>query len=141
MLEELATVVKVEKNRVWVSPQISSGCGDCLQKTTCPSSIVERFMKPRVIEVSSSFPLAVGDNVIVTVDESLLLNAALLLYLFPLLAMSISAGLAESIMDNAEGYVALAGLGGLTLALAFLHIAQKFWLADYGVRAEVVKKI
>lgn len=139
MIEELATVVKVKNNQVWVNPQISSGCGACIQKTSCTSSIVGQFFKPRIIEVDSSFPLSVGDKVMVTIDESLLLNASLLLYLFPLVAMIIGAGIAES-FSNSESYIAIAGLGSLFLALAGLHISQKIWLSDYCVKAVVVKK-
>lgn len=139
MLEELATVVKVKNNQVWVNPQISSGCGACMQKANCTSSIVGKFFKPRIIEVDSSFPLAVGDQVMVAIDESLLLNASLLLYLFPLVAMFIGAGIAES-FSNSESYVAAAGLGSLFFALAGLHVTQKIWLSDYGIKAVVVKK-
>jgi sigma-E factor negative regulatory protein RseC len=141
MIEELATVVKVKNHQVWVNPQISSGCGACIQKATCTSSIFGKFFKPRVIEVDSSFPLAEGDRVMVAIDESLLLNASLLLYLFPLLAMFIGAGVAEAVLGNAEGYIAAAGLSSLFFALATLHIAQKFWLSDYAVKAVVVRKL
>lgn len=140
MLEELATVVKVKNNQVWVNPQISSGCGACIQKTSCTSSIVGKFFKPRIIEVDSSFPLAVGDKVMVAIDESLLLNASLLLYLLPLLAMFVGAGVAES-FSNSDVYIAAIGLGSLFFALAGLHISQKIWLSDYSVKAVVVKKI
>jgi len=144
MIEELATVMKVKNQQVWVNPQISSGCGACMQKTSCTSSIVWRFFKPRLVEVDSSFPLAVGDQVMVAIDESLLLNASLLLYLLPLLAMFIGAGIAESLLDNAQNsdnYIAAAGLGSLFFALVGLHISQKIWMSDYGVKAVVVKKI
>jgi sigma-E factor negative regulatory protein RseC len=143
MIEELATVIKVERDQVWVNPQISSGCGACMQKTSCTSSIVGRFFKPRIIEVDSSFPLVVGDKVMVTIDESLLLNASLLLYLFPLLAMFMGAGIAEAVLNeaqNADTYIAAAGLGSLFLALGLLHLVQKNWLSDYCVKAVVVKK-
>jgi sigma-E factor negative regulatory protein RseC len=140
MIEELATVVKVKNHQVWVNPQISSGCGACMQKTSCTSSIVGQFFKPRIIEVDSSFPLVVGDKVMVTIDESLLLNASLLLYLFPLIAMFIGAGVAEG-LSNVESYVVTAGLGSLVSALALLHISQKTWLSSYCVKAVVVKKV
>ena len=139
MIEELATVVKVKNNQVWVNPQISSGCGACMQKNSCTSSIVGQFFKPRIIEVDSSFPLSVGDKVLVTIDESLLLNASLLLYLFPLLAMFFGAGIAES-LSNVELHIITAGLGSLFFALGLLHFAQKTWLSNYCVKAIVVKK-
>jgi sigma-E factor negative regulatory protein RseC len=140
MIEELATVVKVKNHQVWVNPQISSGCGACMQKASCTSSIVGQFFQPRIIEVDSSFPLVVGDKVLVTIDESLLLSASLLLYLFPLLAMFVGAGIAEGLSDT-ESYVISAGLGSLFSALGLLHFAQKTWAANYCVKAVVVKKL
>lgn len=139
MIEEFATVVKIKNQRVWVNPQISSGCGACLQKASCTSSIMGQFFKPRIIEVDSSFPLSVGDKVMVTIDESLLLNASLLLYLFPLLAMFFGAGIAESLSD-VESHIIIAGLGSLFFALGLLHFSQKNWLSHYCVKAMVVKK-
>lgn len=143
MIEELATVVKVKNRQVWVNPQISSGCGACMQKTCCSSSLVGLFFKPRVIEVDSRFPLSVGDKVMVTIDESLLLNASLLLYLFPLLAMFLGAGIAEAVLTNAQNsdsYIAVSGVGSLFVALGLLHFSQKTWLSNYCVKAVVVKK-
>ncbi len=139
MIEELATVVKVKNQQVWVNPQISSGCGACMQKTSCTSSIVGQFFKPRIIEVDSSFPLSVGDKVMVTIDESLLLNASLLLYLFPLIAMFIGAGVAEG-LSNVESHIITAGLGSLFFSLGLLHFSQKTWLSNYCVKAVVIRK-
>lgn len=140
MIEEFATVAKIKNNRVWVTPQISSGCGACLQKASCTSSLMGQLLKPRIIEVDSSFPLLVGDKVMVTIDESLLLNASLLLYLFPLLAMFFGAGIAESI-SNVELHIIITGLGSLFFTLGLLHFAQKNWLSHYCVKAVVVKKL
>jgi sigma-E factor negative regulatory protein RseC len=140
MLEELATVVKIENGQVWVNPQISSGCGSCMQKASCTSSLFGRFFKPRVIAVESNFPLVIGDNVMVSIDESLLLNASLLLYLFPLVAMMVGAGIAESLFES-DSYVAIAGLGSLFVALGVLHLLQKTWLSGYAAKAIVVKKL
>lgn len=139
MIEELAIVVKVKNQQVWVNPQISSGCGACVQKTSCTSSIVGQFFKPRIIEVDSRFPLSVGDKVMVTIDESLLLNASLLLYLFPLLAMLFGAGIAEAV-SNVESYIITAGVSSLFFALGLLHFSQKIGFSSYCVKAVVVKK-
>jgi sigma-E factor negative regulatory protein RseC len=143
MIEEIATVVKVENGQVWVTPHTKGGCVSCLQQTSCTSSVLGRVFKPRTIAVDSSFPLSVGDQVSVTIDESLLLHASLLLYLFPLLSMFIGAGLTESLLDNIQNvdlYIASAGVGSLFFSLGLLHFLQKNWLLDYCVKAVVVKK-
>lgn len=145
MIEETATVVKVKSGQVWVSPQANSGCGACMKKTSCTSSIVGGVFKPRMIAVDSSFPLAIGDLVLVTIDESLLLHASLLLYLVPLVAMFVGAGLTESLLDkaqlHADLYIAAAGLASLFFSLGLLHIWQKNYSPDYCAKAVVVKKL
>jgi len=140
MIEELATVVKIENGQVWVNPQISSGCGSCMQKSSCTSSLFGRFFKPRVIAVENNFPLVVGDKVMVSMDESLLLNASLLLYLFPLVAMIVGTGIADGLFES-DIYSAIAGLGSLFVALGVLHLLQKNYFTDYCAKAMVVKKL
>jgi sigma-E factor negative regulatory protein RseC len=145
MIEETATVVKVEKGQVWVNSEASGGCTGCIKQSSCTSSMLGKFFKPRHVAVDSSFPLAVGDQVVVAIDESLFLHASLLLYIVPLLAMFIGAGMTESLLDNAlpysELYIALVGLFSLFFSLGLLHLMQKKGGSDYCVKAVVVKKL
>ena len=145
MIEEMAIVAKIENGQVWVNPANKSACSACLQKTSCTSSILGNFFQPRLIAVDSSFPLMIGDKVMVATDEALLLHASLFLYLFPLLAMFVGAGLTEvflheSVADT-DFYIALAAIGSLGAALGLLHLLQKTWLLNYCVKAVVVKKV
>jgi len=111
-----------------------------MQKSSCTSSLFGRFFKPRVIAVENNFPLVVGDKVMVSMDESLLVDASLLLYLFPLVAMMIGAGVAESLFES-DSYSAIAGLGSLFVALGVLHLLQNQYFTDYCAKAMVVKKL
>jgi sigma-E factor negative regulatory protein RseC len=67
--------------------------------------------KRGLIRALSELQLAVGDSVVVGVREDALLRGALLVYLFPLIALIVSA-LVASTLSLDEPYVISTGLAG-----------------------------
>lgn len=120
MLEETARVVKISAGQVWVVGENSS-CAGCGQQASCSTATLGKLLKNKEMLVNSRVPVEVGDQVIVGVEESVLLRAAFSLYLVPLLALFIGAGLADWLTDTntpyADIWVAGGGLSGLGAAL------------------------
>lgn len=118
MIEEPGRVIAVEAGAVWVETQRSSTCSGCSAKNGCGQGLMDRLgVRERrgLIRALSDLPLNVGDSVVIGIRESVLLRGALLVYLFPLIALFASSLLALE-LGVAEPYVMLAGIGGFLLS-------------------------
>ncbi len=139
MIEENAIVTKIENQHVWVQGQQNNACGGCAQKSSCSTSVLSQWMPQKNLEVVSDFQLNVGDKVTIGIDEKLLLQASLLLYLFPLIVMFIAAAIADYLTTN-QLYIAGSSVSALLLSLSFIHKLQYLWVVSYGVKPVVIKK-
>jgi sigma-E factor negative regulatory protein RseC len=144
MLEESALVVKIEHGQTWVVGTQNNACAGCAQKSGCSSTALASVLKKKPITVDSELTLQIGDTVMVAIDESDLLSAAFLMYLLPLCALFIGAGIADSLVSDTTPYgdvwVAGGALTGLALALFIMRTIQKYALLNYYARPVVVKK-
>lgn len=147
MIEAMALVINVEQHRVWVASLQTGGCGACSQKAHCTTHAVARLLKkkPVAVEVDSTQRLNVGDHVMVAIDESVLLLSTLLMYLFPLMALFIGAGLVDGLVPDAtpakDAWLATGALTGLLLSLWLIHRAHPLFLFTAYARPTVVKKL
>ena len=145
MIEELAVVVRIENQKVWVEGGQSSACGGCQQKASCTTNALGSMLKKKTVPVDSVFQLKVGDNVMVAIDEKLLLQASLLLYFLPLIALFAGAGLADWLLPTnvlyADLWIAASALSGFLLSLWLINKAQQVLLLGYFTRPVVVKKV
>ncbi len=144
MLEESAIVVKIEHGVVWVVGTENAACAGCAQKTACSSTALASVLKKKPIPVDCDITLEMGDTVVVAIEDGVLLRAAFSLYLLPLIALFIGAGVADGLLSDATPYadVWIAGSALLSLALALLglHKIQRLSLFNYYARPVVVKK-
>jgi sigma-E factor negative regulatory protein RseC len=92
MIEEQATVVAIEDNKVTVTSTIKSACGGCQQVDNCGSGQVAKAFpqKKLTLTVQSSMALELGDNVVLGLNESALLQSAWQVYLWPLLGLLVA---------------------------------------------------
>jgi sigma-E factor negative regulatory protein RseC len=144
MLEESAIVVKIENGQTWVVGTQSNACAGCAQKTSCSSTALANVLKKKPIPVDSELSLKMGDTVMVAIDESDLLRAALFMYLLPLCGLFIGAGITDSLVSDSTPYgdiwVAGGALTGITLTLFIMRTIQKYAFLNYYARPVVVKK-
>ncbi|MDP2904293.1 MAG: SoxR reducing system RseC family protein [Methylovulum sp.] len=144
MIEELAVVVKIANHQVWVASESNSACGGCQQKASCATNALGSVLKKKSVPVDSNLPLKIGDTVVVAIDENLLLRTSLLLYLMPLIALFIGAGIADSLLENsAHADLWIAGSAALSFALSLwlINTMQKGLSLNYYARPIVVKKL
>jgi sigma-E factor negative regulatory protein RseC len=95
MLEQQALVTRVEHDIIYVKSLQTSACGHCAQQHNCGTPLYTMWLPQRELALPSQLPVAVGDTVIVAIDESHLLRASLFVYLLPLLLMMLAAGFAS----------------------------------------------
>ena len=145
MIEELAVVVKIENHQVWVESGQNSACGGCQQKASCTTNALGSVLKKKSVPVDSDIHLKTGDEVMVSIDESLLLRASLLLYLLPLIALFTGAGIADWLLADNAPYAELWIAGSAFLSFLFslwlIIKAQNLLILNYYALPVVVRKI
>lgn len=120
MIEEKASVVSVEGDRIWVQTQRKSVCGACSARKGCGTASLEQLFGKRRTQmmVSSELPVSTGDEVMLGIEEATLLRGSLLLYGLPLLFMLIGAMLIQSLVPSIGELPVIAGaISGLLLGL------------------------
>ncbi|MBF7731635.1 SoxR reducing system RseC family protein [Pseudomonas sp. N040] len=115
MIEETGRVVALEEGAVWVETLRKSTCSSCSANAGCGQGLLDKLGVGRqrgFVRVLSDLQLALDDVVVIGIREDLLLRAALLVYLLPILGLLAAALLASS-LGLAEGWVILSGMAGL----------------------------
>lgn len=145
MIEETAVVAKIEHNQVWVESASKQGCGGCLQKNSCSTSVIDKFIKKRSIAVDCELDLKAGDEVVIAIDEGMLIKASLLLYLLPLVCMVFGGAIAEWLLipdfEHADLVIAGSAIAALLLSLGVISKLQRTFFFPYFSRPVVVRKI
>jgi sigma-E factor negative regulatory protein RseC len=91
MLEASAIVVRIEGQLTLVKPD-QSGCGQCKGKGCGASKLSQLFCKtPRHFHVKNSINANVGDKVIISIGDGVVLKGVGLIYALPLLLLVVGA--------------------------------------------------
>ncbi|MBP6808026.1 MAG: SoxR reducing system RseC family protein [Chromatiaceae bacterium] len=118
MIEETAIVVAHEPGIAWVETRRRNACGACSQSAGCGSALLSRLFAPGAnrLALEDGLGVAIGERVVIGIPDDLLVRAALIAYLLPLLTLVMGAVLADG-WQLAEIEVALASIAGLGAGL------------------------
>ncbi|EOD55465.1 sigma-E factor regulatory protein RseC [Aeromonas molluscorum 848] len=85
MSEEVATVVAIDEQHVWVECERRSACSGCQQQSNCGTGTVAKAFPQRQqrIRVPRTMTLAVGQQVRLGIPQQSLLRGAALVYVLP----------------------------------------------------------
>lgn len=142
MLEERGRVVAVEAGVVWVETQRRGSCGQCAAQASCGTSVWQQALRPRAHHLQArtgALQPALGDWVVLGVADGVVLAGALVLYLVPLAALLLGAGLGEW-LGGREGTSILGAVAGLGLGLGVVRWRSR-WEAGRAERQPVVLRI
>lgn len=133
MIEEMGRVVEVLDDAAWVETEPKSTCGSCSANKGCGVAVFSKLVRIRRarIKVENTLAAKVGDEVVIGVAESAMVQGSLAVYAVPLLSMLGFALLGEAIntrleITGTESMNILFGLGGLAGGFA--------WLRRYAMR-------
>lgn len=138
MLEQQATVVKIDKNHeIWVSATRQNACGSCQQAKKCHQpTIFDAHSVPIKVQ-SGAYHLQVGDEVNIEMAEQTVWQGLAYLYLYPLLALLIGASIGQYWL----GESAAMGGAALLFCLALLHVKHLTQRQNHKFLPTVSKKL
>jgi len=89
MIEENAKVQAITKGVVTLQTIKSSTCGGCKESDTCSTSILSKYFANKSIKlnVDTTLPVKVGDDVTVGLEERALVRLTVLIYFIPIIVM------------------------------------------------------
>lgn len=101
-MEELATVVHIENNKVSITSEVKSACSGCQQVDNCGSGQVAKAFPTKKLSLvlHSDLPLKVGDTVVLGLSDECLLQSAWQVYLFPLIGLILFAAIGQYFISN-----------------------------------------
>ncbi len=125
MLTEVARVVAIEADSLWVESIRKSTCGSCAVQKGCGHGLLNQIYPGRrnLVRVLPGDidpqECRVDDEVVIAIPEDVVLRGSFLAYLMPLLCMLGGAALAVALLPG--GQDAMAALGATVgLAVGFL---------------------
>jgi sigma-E factor negative regulatory protein RseC len=99
MIEENATVIAIDNDKIIVESQVKSTCSSCQQVDNCGSGQISKAIPHRklTVKLENHLNLTIGDLVVLGIPEHQLLKSAWQVYFMPLLGLLFCAGLGQFI--------------------------------------------
>ena len=130
MIEEHARVVDMNAEGVWVETQRRTACGQCAANKGCGTATLAKVLGNKRSRVRALNPkatsVAVGDEVIIGINEQALVRGSLAVYTAPLLAMFVFGLLGQLLatqllFENSEFLTIVFSVFGLLLGFVWVR--------------------
>lgn len=96
MIEQSAEIVEIGPDSIWIKAPRQTACGSCAAQSSCGQNLWSRFFEDRQdpvevkFDASSHNDLAVGNQVVIGVPESVVVKGSFLVYIMPLITMVVA---------------------------------------------------
>jgi len=122
MIKEHAKVIAVNGDQVSIEVGRNSACGHCSARNGCGTSILDRFFKRtrNHMVLKSELDIAIGDELIVGLQEDALIKGSFIVYTVPLLLMLIVSVVAKQI-SGSEPVSIMGAVTGFILGLLYVR--------------------
>ena len=127
MIEEDGFVVSTESGFAWIETQPRSSCGSCIARSGCGGGALARVLgrQRSVIKALDPLGASAGERVSIGLEERALVAGSMAVYLLPLIALILGAGIAAAILPGRDLAAAAGGGAGLIGSFCCLR-----WLAS-----------
>lgn len=130
VLETRAVIIQIDGNEATVEPINSGGCSSCRSDGGCGSGKLSQMLcrEPRHFKVKNNARAKVGETVLVTFPEAVLLRGALLIYGLPVVFLLLGALLGKqwgAVASNPDGYGLLGALMGLAIGIGLAAVLSR----------------
>ena len=128
MIEQSAVVVEIDDSHVVVDCDTRRACERCARGEGCGGGILQALLgerQHRVLALRDGRDVSVDQRVRIGLGEHVVLRAAALVYLPPLLGLFLGGGLIAALVPGAEAWVAVGGLLGLASGIAVARLGAR----------------
>ena len=136
MLEAEGVIVKIGQEGVFVETSRVSACGSCSSKEGCGTSTLSQLLgsKSSSFKVLNPIGAALGERVVIGMEETALLKSSLLVYLVPLAFLMAGAILGGWLapVNLKDAYA----IGGVLIGLVLGFVALKWISASAGANRQ-----
>jgi sigma-E factor negative regulatory protein RseC len=122
MVEQQARVITVKGDQLVLEAEVQSSCQACEVKSGCGTSVLSKWVGKKFtrFHAKNTVDASVGDQVVVGLSESALVQGSLAIYFLPLLGMIFFALAADVLLSQGGSHdlmVALSAFAGFGVAL------------------------
>jgi sigma-E factor negative regulatory protein RseC len=122
MVEQQARVITVEGDQLVLEAETQSSCQACEVKSGCGTSVLSKWVGKKFtrFHAQNTVDASVGDQVVVGLSETALVQGSLAIYFLPLLGMICFALVADVLISPGGSHdlmVALSAFAGFGVAL------------------------
>lgn len=130
MIEEHARVVALNAEGIWVETQRRTACGQCVANKSCGTATLSKVLGNKRSRVRALNPkatlVAVGDEVVIGIDEQALVRGSFAVYTVPLFSLFIFGLLGQILgtqllLGSSEAMSIGFSIFGLVLGFAWVH--------------------
>ncbi len=138
MVEQQATVMSIEGDQLVLQAETRSSCQSCEVKSGCGTSVLAKWVGKKFtrFQAKNTVQASVGDQVVVGLSESALLQGSLAIYFLPLLGMIVFALAADILLSPGSSHdlvVALSAFAGFGVAL----VVCRSYLANHRLKEDL----
>lgn len=121
MIQEQAIVMEVNGRRISVETDRQASCGHCSAKSACGSALLGKFFNrnQQHLILKTDLNLAVGDKIILGLDEGALLRGSFIVYAIPLLMLLLFPVVANQFIIS-ETVSILSAVIGFSLGIVYV---------------------
>jgi len=150
MIEEHAQVIALENSDVWVETQRRSACGQCAANKGCGTATLAKVLGNKRSRVRTLNPqatsVAVGDEVIIGINEQALVRGSLAVYTVPLLMLFVFGFLgqlltAQLLITNQDILPVVLGLSGLLLGFVWVRRFTRVIASDVRYQPVLLRRV
>lgn len=136
MIEKTTRVAATLREYALLEVQSQSPCGQCRVAGHCGTSVLRRWFgrRDKPIRVRNHLGLKAGEQAVIGIRESGLLEASFLVYLLPVITMALAASTGAA-RGSGDGVVALCSIFGLG---AGLYVSNYIASRTRGKRCQAV---
>lgn len=143
---ERGRVVAIDEDALWVETIRQSTCGSCSARAGCGQGLLNRLGDGRrnhlrvLLDDSSPQEYRLDDSVEFSVSDNVLLKAAAVVYLVPLVGMLLGMGLAHE-GSGSQGVAALGALVGFALGFGLVRLHAWYTRNDPRLQPRLVSRV
>lgn len=142
MIEETASVIDTRDGLALLETQRKSACQSCSVQSGCGTSTLAKVVGRRSsqIVVDNTLGVKPGEQVVVAIEESALVQGSFLVYLLPLVIMLAAGVFAERVFES-ELITIISALAGLFISVFLVRIILYLSGLKKSLRPYLVRRV